>query len=437
MKWILFSLLFAPIVIHAQLISTAAGNGMLGDSGDGGPALLSTLNYPTGIVTDSKGNFYFVEWNGNRVREISTDGIIKTIAGNGFSGFSGDGGAATAAKLNSPRAIAVDRFGSLFIADFGNARLRKVDTFGVISTIAGNGIDSIAGDGGSASAASLAYPSGLAIDYVGNIYIAEDSYIRRIDTNGLITVFAGIGVAGCTGDGGSAVSARVQCGYLAICEDSNLYFQNVYKIRKINIHTNVISTVAGTDFEEFNGDGIAIDSSNIDPHAFCFDKNGNILVSDYYNCRIRFIDVNSGLTSTLVGTGAVGFGGDDSLARLAQLNRPSGVTFDTCGNLMIADEINNRIRKVSFNPECWPQQVPEVAHSGKLSISPNPATTHLTITTPTPIQTLTVTNYLGQAVLRREGSGGDVDVSGLPAGVYVLEVVTEDGNRTFEKFVKE
>lgn len=199
------------------IVTTVAGTGTAGTSGDGGPALSAQLYYPFGVAVDGAGNLYTTELNLNgnasthRVRKIGSDGIITTVAGNGVQGYSGDGGPATSARISAPTGVAVDTSGNLPIADFGNHRIRKVDTSGTITTVAGNGGSGHEGDGGLAVKASFDYPEAIAVDAAGNLYVTDwDGYrLRKVDPSGIITTIAGNGDFGYAGDGGSASQATL------------------------------------------------------------------------------------------------------------------------------------------------------------------------------------------------------------------------------------
>ena len=192
------------------VITTVAGNGSSGYSGDGNKATNAGL-YARGVAVDCAGNLFIADASNERIRKVDTNGFITTVAGNGSAGFSGDGGAATNARLYYPEGVAVDGVGNLFIADDDNQRIRKVDTNGVITTVAGNGAIGYYGDGGAATNARLYYPYGVAVDGVGNLFIADydNQRIRKVDTNGIITTVAGNGSAGFAGDGGAATNARL------------------------------------------------------------------------------------------------------------------------------------------------------------------------------------------------------------------------------------
>jgi Bacterial Ig-like domain (group 2) len=225
-------------VNSAGIITTVAGTGGIGYSGDGGPATAAMLNNPDGMCSDIYGNIYICDAPGNRIRKVTTAGIISTVVGNGTAGYSGDGGAATAATINTPLGVAFDGAGNLYIADNLNHVIRKVNTSGIISTVAGNGTAGFSGDGGPATAAEINSAGGLDVDASGNIYIADylGERIRKVTPSGIISTIAGNGTAGFSGDGGPATAAHTNApADIALDAAGNIYFadRNNDRVRRI------------------------------------------------------------------------------------------------------------------------------------------------------------------------------------------------------------
>ena len=288
--------------------------------------------------------------------------IIETVAGTGSTGefgggFGGDGGPATAARLNIPAGVALDGAGNLYIADVWNHRIRKVDSAGTITTVAGNGREGYSGDGGPAVAAQLNRPFGVALDAAGNLYIADawNHRIRKVDSAGTITTVAGSGrsgfgsMGGYSGDGGAAVAAQLYSPTgVALDGSGNLYIADLinHRIRKVDADTGVITTVAGDGTTGFGGDGGPATAAQLyGPTGVALDGSGNLYIADLINDSIRKVDA-AGAITTVAGDGTTGFGGDGGPATAAQLRAPAGVAVDGAGNLYIADTENHRIRKV-------------------------------------------------------------------------------------------
>ena len=334
----------------AGIITTVAGNGEQGYGGDGGSATAAKLYFPQGVAVDGSDNLYIADTGNHRIRKVDADGIITTVAGNGARDFGGDGGSATAAKLHWPRGMAVDGSGNIYIADAGNHRIRKVDADGNISTVAGSGTMGYGGDGGSATAAAtkLNFPYDVALDGSGNLYIADfNNYrIRRVDADGNIATFAGNGLPGCCNDGGLATAAflgRPQS--VALDGSNNLYSAsyNAHRIRKVTAATRIITTIVGTGTTGFGGDGGQADAALLDfPQGVAVDGSDNLYFAEVSNQRIRRVDADTGIIATVAG-GALRDGGP---ATAAHLNFPQGVEADGAGNFYVADTLNYRIRKI-------------------------------------------------------------------------------------------
>jgi sugar lactone lactonase YvrE len=394
------------------IITTVAGNGDEGYLADGVPATATRLDHPAGAHVDAGGNIYIADTDNKRIRKVdNTSGMITTVVGTGSAGYWGDAVPATQAELDRPNGIFVDAGGNIYIADTENRRIRKVHAIqGIITTIAGNGLSTYAGDNGPAVDASFRNPAGLWVDTTGNIYIAdtENQRIRKVDIEtGIIDTIIGNGSSGYTGDGGPAIDATLRdpgdvcvnaAGDIIIADTVNNSIREVYadtglistvageasggfsgdgvpatatklyfpgdisrdasghfyiadtennRIRKINAVTGIIETVAGNGLRSYSGDGgPATDAALKQPAGVSIDASGSIFIADTENHRIRKVDYDSGVITTVAGNGDSGFSGDDVPASGTKLNKPRGVYVDAAGNIFIADTENSRIRKV-------------------------------------------------------------------------------------------
>ncbi len=418
------------------IISTYCGNGTGASTGDDGPVNAATLSGPSGVAFDNVGNMYICDAGAHRVRKVNTAGIITAFAGTGVSGSSGDGGPATAAQFNLPYAVSADGEGNVYVAEYFENLIRKINTSGIVTTVAGTGDPSSYGDGGPATNAALTFPRGIIATANGTLYICDmgNDIVRKVDTSGIITTIAGIGTAGFSGDGGSATAALLNNPFsCALDRNGNLYItdQNNNRIRRVLLCTppdagtisgistlysssaatlitsgdaggiwtssntsvatiegatgvisalsagtatisyalsttcdnalatyvvNVtdgaapgdcswtMSTIAGNGINGFGGDGGAATKARLsEPHSVAVDSIGNIYISSGY--RIRKV-TTSGLITTIGGNGGAHYNGDGGLAADAGMD-PYGVAFDGAGNLYFADLSNSRIRKVS------------------------------------------------------------------------------------------
>jgi sugar lactone lactonase YvrE len=410
------ALLLALLGFHAEAqapgtITTVAGSGTAGFAGDGGPATAAQLSEPPGVAVDPAGNLFIADRLNHRVRMVAADtGIITTVAGTGTAGFGGDGGPATGARLSVPRGVALDASGNLFIADFGNARVRKVEArTAIITTVAGGG--ATLGDGGPATSARVSGVAAVALDATGNMFIAEQQThrVRMVAAGtGIITTIAGIGTSGFSGDGGPATGAQLASPTgVAVDASGNLFIAEGSRIRKVAAGTGIIATVAGggrepvlegnpavsagignpagvaldasgnlfiasrshntvykvgdtgiirpvagTGVRGFGGDGGPATGAQLDPSptfgpfGLAVDRSGNLFIADVGNHRIRKVAAEPGLITTAAGTGAPGFSGDGGPATGAQLKNPRGIVVGRSGNLFIVDTDNHRVRKV-------------------------------------------------------------------------------------------
>jgi len=263
-------------------------------SGDGGNATSAALYYPYGVAVSSSNEIYIADTGNHRIRKISTSGIITTIAGTGIASFSEDGGLATKATLNNPRGIAVSSSNEIYIVDTGNQRIRKISTSGIITTIAGTGTASFSGDGGNATSASLSDPYGVAVSSSNEIYIADtgNHRIRKISTSGIITTIAGTGIASFSGDRGYATNATLSHPHgVAISSSNEIYIADTtnQRIRKISA-SGIITTMVGTGIASFSGDGDYASNGVLNnPYSIAISSSNEIYIADTYNHRIRKI----------------------------------------------------------------------------------------------------------------------------------------------------
>ena len=331
--------------VGSYLITTVAGLGSLEFTGDGGPALYAGLVYPAGVAVDNLGNLFIADAGNNRVRKITPQGTITTVAGTGGIGPGGDGGPATSAHVWNPSGVAVDASGNLFIADSFNNLIRKVSQQGTISTVAGNGDGGFSGDAGPATSAHLSSPAGVAVDGSGNLFIAdtENNRVRKVTPQGTITTIAGNGKQGFSGDGGPATSAQLGSPRgIAVDASGNLLIADTVnnRVRRVTPQ-GVISTVAGNGTQG----GPASSAQLSSPAGVAVDASGNLFIADTANNRIRNV-TPQGTFGTVAGSGGGGFGGDGGPSTSAQLSSPTGVAVDASGNLFIADFRNNKIRQL-------------------------------------------------------------------------------------------
>jgi uncharacterized protein (TIGR03437 family) len=377
------------------VITSIGGTGVAGYGGDGGPASAAHVNLPYGLAADLNGNLYIADLGNNRVRRIASDGSITTTAGTGYKGSLGDGGLAANAQLMTPRNVAVDAAGNLYIAEFEGHRIRRVTPDGKIATIAGTGIAGFYGDGGMAVNAQLAYPAGLTVDRAGNLYVADsqNQRIRKIvpggiistvlggsaatalltpsavaintagdifaaDSTGIVRVYtaagawnieAGTGAPGFAGDGGPASKALLTNPRdLALDPAGDLFIADGVRIREVD-PAGVIETVAGDGYLHAVGDGgLATTAILNQPLGVALDRFGNLYIADSQTERVRLV-APSGFIYTFAGTGAAGFSSDGIPAAASELYSPMGVMTDTYGDVYIADTYNHRIREVVAN----------------------------------------------------------------------------------------
>jgi uncharacterized protein (TIGR03437 family) len=424
-------------------ISTFAGTGLSGYSGDGGPALLASFGYVDCLAFDPSNNLIVCDQGNERIRKISTAGIVSTVAGNGQAGYSGDGGLAVSASIRDPQGVASDARGQLYIAEFGNNIIRRVAVDGIISTYAGNGKAGFSGDGGPAAAAMFRNPGGLAMDESGNLYVSDtdNSLIRTVNPSGIVNTIAGNGTYGFSGDGGLLLQASLYFpnglafdskGRLLVVDDGNgrvraitlgsslqtiagnglfrytpnktpaaraflfypsgvavdgsggLYIADTdnHVVLKMT-PDGLIQTVAGSGVYFHGLDGVPATSAGLNfPRGLTIAPNGDLIIADRWNHQVHRVGAD-GIIHLIAGSpnAIAGYGGDGGPATQALLNLPSTVAYDSAGNLYIADEGNNRIRRISNN-----SSITTIAGTGLAdSFGDGQAATAASLNTPTAV----------------------------------------------------
>lgn len=380
---LIFSLAFI-FSVNAQTITTIAGTGTCGFSGNGGLATNAQVNYTKGVTYDNFGNVYFSDTYNNVVRKITTSGTITTVAGTGVQGYSGDGSLGTSAQLYRPFGLALDASGNLFIADCFNHVVRKLNTAGIITTAAGIGTPGFSGDGGLAASAMLSGPSAVAFDPGGNLYIADytNNRIRMVNTSSIISTFAGNGSGSFSGDGGQATAASMW-----------------------------IPTGVGAD------------------------GAGNVYICDHNNSRIRVVNT-SGTITTIAGNGTFGYGGDGGPAILGIFNGAEQIAVDPAGNIYIAESGGCRVRKITVSPTA----INDITIKNKISIYPNPGNGIFYFSAEKPQEGfIEVYNSLGQKILSEQmnnNAENKIDITSFDNGIYYLRLNTSNAPVISSKIIK-
>ena len=426
---------------NEQNISTIAGTGSAGYSGDGGAATAAKINAPVRVTLDNAGNLYITDRGNNSIRKIHlSTGVITTVAGTGVASFSGDGGSAIAATLNSPNDAIVDVNGNIYIADGQNQRIRKVtESTGVITTIVGTGTAGYNGDGIAANTAEVNNPYDLVIDANGNLLFSDrtNNRVRKITAStNIISTVVGTGAASYSGDGAAATAAGISNPIgLVLDASGNMYIGDYGNkvIRKVNA-AGIISTFAGTGVVGFTGDGGQATAAELsNASEMTVDQPGNVYISDVTNHRIRKVITSTGIINTIAGNGTAGYNGDGITALAAELNNPSGTVVDANGNMFICDGSNNRIRKVN-NPCGNTTYIAEVKNMAEtFIIYPNPNNGSFTIETTTEEkQTLHIYDLNGRSVLSQTFTG-KINIDASNLSEGIYNVNITGGNSTSNK----
>ncbi len=448
----IISIILTCAYLNAQaqvsIITTIAGKGTQGYSGDNGLAINAEIYFPSGLCMDNFENIYIADAFNHAIRKINiSTGIITTIAGTGNGGFNGDNIAATSAELAVPGSVCTDSIGNVYVADGINHRIRKIDvSTGVITTIAGTGSQGYGGDGGPAINAKLNGPGGVSMDKNGNIYIADywNERIRKIEAStGLIYTIAGIGVSGYSGDSGPATNAKISTPGQAFSDSyGNVFFTEVNNstVRKVDAITGIITTVAGDGTQGYTGDNGPSENAKLNkPFGIFIDSVNNIYIDEWGNGTIRKIEGLTGIITTVAGTGTQGFSGDGGPATNAML-KPDGVWVDKFGTIFIADIDNNRIRKI-YNPKLG---INLLSTDNKVSVYPNPADNEITIEYSFRNKQdaiLQITDIAGRVVITKTLQSNkqkeEIDIHAFSQGLYLYKVTQNDLPISTGKIIKQ
>lgn len=449
-KLLLFSILsLCTLNLKTQTVTTIAGGGFNG-LGDGGPADSAELYNCQGLDLDALGNLFIADANNSRIRKVAAGtGKISTIAGNGVYGFSGDHGPATSAHLSVPWDLDLDGAGNLYLSDAMNNRIRKISaSTGFITTIAGvtnptnSSMGGYNGDSIPASTAMLFQPRGIAVDTLGNIYIADyfNNRVRKITAGtGIITTIAGTGANTYNGDGIPATTAALfGPNGVAVDRHGNVYISENQnnRIRKVTASTGLISTIAGNGSNGYSGDGGPATMAQLVPTAILVDAAGNIYFASN-GSGIRKIDALTGIITTIAGSSNTGFSGDGGDPLNARFNGINGLASDLAGDIYIGDAVNNRVRKISGAGVAT--SVPRNYSAGESVLYPNPFDAYaiLSLADEQINSALTITDAQGKTVRNISFSGRTVKIEKgeLQAGIYFVSVTSKDGKFLSRKFV--
>jgi len=419
--YVLLLFMICTYLVQGQIITTIAGTGSSGFSGDGEIATSARLNLPFNITFDKSDNIYIADTYNNSIRKIDSEtGIISTIIGTADKKL--------VSELKTPTGLTFDNYQNLYIADLANLRIRKVNLeTGSRMTLVGQRSETEAPN----INASLGGPFNVVFDKIGNLYISinGDSKVSKVDfSTGKISTVAGTGVAGFSGDGVLAKESQLSNPTgLALDGKGNLFISDSgnERIRKVDLSTGIISTVAGTGVTGFSGDGFEATKTQLsNPLGLAVDKQGDLYVVDRGNNRVRKINMSTGIITTIAGTGEEGYSGDGDLARNAKLSNPTGLAFNNQGDLFVVDRGNNRIRKISG----LTSNAEELELASNLLVYPNPSTDKITIELKNNLELnrATLFDIRGKQV-KVQMTDKTLNVSRLPRGIYVLRLETSKG----------
>ena len=401
-------------LVNAQTVSTLAGSGTRGNTDATG--VDASFRNPNQIAVDTSGNVYVADYNNHSIRKITPAGIVTTYAGGGSQGSANGTGAS--ASFYYPSGVAVDGSGNVYVADGGNHKIRKISSAGTVTTLAGNGM---AGDSnGTGSNASFNYPSAVAVDTLGNVYVADlgNHKIRKITSAGVVTTLAGSGSQGSANGTGASASFYSPYG-LAVDTSGNVYVADSFnhKIRKIT-SAGVVTTLAGSG-SQGSADGTGTAASFLNPNGVSVDASGNVYVADTYNLKIRKIS-STGVVTTIAGSGSQG--STDGAANVASFNNPFSVAYDaTTGNIYVADNGNNKIRKITVGSLAAAEAVKNTLH-----LYPNPSADFFTLSGLSRRSALQITDMSGKVVMSKEVNNGEqINVEILKKGVYLVKVADQ------------
>ncbi len=417
---------------NAQIITTVAGCDSSGYNGDNIPATNAKLANPYAVTIDGIGNLYIADGYSHRIRKVDVTGMITTIAGTNTSGYNGDNILATNAQLFHPTSVTCDHSGNVYFADAFNNRVRMIKaSTGIITTVAGNGGTGYNGDNIAATSATVDDPHVISIDTFGNLYITDfNNYrVRKVDNTGIITTIAGTGIAGYSGDDSMATNAQINRPYGIVADNfGNIYFSDyeANTVRKID-RFGIITKFAGTGALGFNGDNITADTAKLyHPCGLAADAN-NIYIADGYNTRVRIVNITTGMINTIAGNGIGGYNGDNIPATTAELGTTTGVAIDSAGSIYIADFGNSRIRYIRNT-----EGVSSINSTKEfLNIYPNPNNGAFTVNIAASIQeqaNVRISNLLGtkiKEVVVTTNKLFEIQLSD-PPGVYLLTVITQN-----------